>query len=155
MYSEAELQGLRGQIRRRLIALAAFCAPLLAGVIAGFVLRSQVLADVCAVAAGALLIAGLDLSVGPLWKYARHVETMLDGHSKVSEGVYQGMEAAPVLVDGVSFRPLTLTTTDPESGKTFAHLYYYDCEKPLPDWQPGQTLRVTHVGRSLIGGEPV
>ena len=149
MYTEQDLQTILAQRKRRWIALLIPLAVLAAALVASLILRVQGMTVGVTIAAGVLLIAGHDLLIKPLSAYATHVDNMLHGRRREVELPFASFSGDISLVDGVRFYALTVSDHD-EKGKPCDRLFYYDAEKPLPDFRDGDMLRVVYHDKGII-----
>lgn len=148
MYTENDLQEVLAQRKRRWIVLLLPAAVLAAVIIASLVIRAERLTIVATIAAGALLIAGYDLFIKPVSAYATHVNNMLHGRRREIELPFASLSGAVSLVDGVRCYALTVSDRD-EKGKPCDRLFYYDAEKPLPDFREGDMLHIVYHDKGI------
>lgn len=148
MYAENDLQAVLAQRKRRWIVLLIPIAALAAVMVASLVMRKEWLTTCSTIAAGAVLIAGYDLFIKPLSAYANHVNNMLHGRRREIELPFASLSEDISLVDGVRYHALTVTDKD-EKGKPCDRLFYYDAEKPLPDFKVGDMLRIVYHDKEI------
>ena len=149
MYTENDLQTIVAQRKRRWIALLIPVAVLMAVLVASLIFRVQNLTVGATIAAGALLIAGYDRFIRPVSAYATHVSSMLNGRRREVELPFESLSGDISLVDGVRFYALKVSDHD-EKGKPCDRLFYYDAEKPLPDFREGDMLHIVYHDKGII-----
>ncbi|MCH5286083.1 MAG: hypothetical protein J1E43_01560 [Christensenellaceae bacterium] len=148
MYAENDLQEVLAQRRRRWIVLLIPVAALAAVLIASLVTRTEWLTSCATILAGSLLIAGHDLFIKPLTAYATHVDNMLHGRKREVELPFASLSEDISLVDGVRYHALKVADKD-EKGKPCDRLFYYDAEKPLPDFKEGDVLHIIYHDKEI------
>lgn len=153
MYTEQDLTNIRSQIKKRWLAIIVPCAVLLALIIVFLIQRNEILTDVLTILLGVTLIAGYDLFIKPLSCYKTHLNNVLHGmtHELVAE--YSSFSEDISLVDGVAYKTLTVVCYD-EKNKPYDRMFYYDTEKPLPDFIPGQPLKIIYHDHELASVTP-
>ncbi len=148
MYEEKDLQEIQAQRKRRWILLLIPVGILAVLAVIAFIRRVEWLAMAATLAGGALLIAGYDLAIKPLSAYAVHVNNMLHGRRREIELPFANFSEDLSLVDGVRYHALTCTDYD-EKGKPYERLFYYDAEKPAPDFRPGEVLHIVFHDKEI------
>lgn len=148
MYTENDLQTILAQRTRRWIALLIPVAVLAVALIVSLIFRAQKLTTGATIGAGVLLIAGHDLLIKPLSAYATHVDNMLHGRRREVELPFASLSGDISLVDGVRYYALTVSDRD-EKGKPCDRLFYYDAEKPLPDFREGDMLHIVYHNKEI------
>lgn len=171
MYQEAELTQIRAQLNKRkalvwlpavllgaaaaaaIIRRAGLCADAVKALHDEGVMRSITACEIIAYAAVILavvwLVFGLGLFCGPLKRYAAMLDGVLHGRNHTVTGAWAGAAEALSEVDGVTCRAVGLTVQD-EKGRDWERLFYWDNEKPLPDFAPGETVEITHHGKQVV-----
>lgn len=156
MYTEQELTGIRQQQKRRWIALWVPVALMVAAIVVILVIRgmrqmpdkpAEIAVQVLTILIGVLLLGGWGMLIKPLHCYERHINNLLHGRTHVfEEGTFSAMEEDESLVDGVAYYALTLHCLD-EKKKPYERLFYYDVQKPKPELQDGDPVRVVYHDR--------
>lgn len=152
MYTEAEYSAIRAQLKKRLFLLLAPSAALFVCAVWALARRQQPLAIAAAMICGIALIFFTEMTIRPLWAYRRHLDAMLHGITHEERCVFRSFEPDVSMVEGVSFRTMNVTCVD-DQGKPYERFFYYDCEKPLPEWTEGTPIRVTYHDRSVASAE--
>lgn len=148
LYTEQDYLDIRSQARRRLAALCAPSALLLAGIVVSFIFRIRWLTTVLTVVLGGLIIFGIGMFVSPVWAYERHLDEVLHGRVRTTTGAFKEMETESVVRDGVAYYPVVLNVgkmEEPEDDR----LFYYDANLPRPDWQVGEKITVTAHDKAM------
>ena len=148
MYTEQDYADIRGQVKRRFLALSVPAALLLAGVIVSFVLRIRWLTTGLSLLLGVLCIFGYGMLLSPVIAYRRHLDEVLHGRVRSTTGAFKEMEEQAVLRDGVRYYPMMLSVGDMENPED-DRLFYYDANLPRPDWKIGEMLTVTAHDKAL------
>ena len=158
LYSERNLSDIRGQIKKRLLALGAVSVLFLAAIVYTLILdnhkdhRPEVWTTVLTLVWLFSLIFGFDLLVRPLYSYAKHLQTSLHGrtHEVVCEFSRAGENES--VVDGVVYRDLIFLGEADKHGDR-DRLFYWDAELPVPAFAPGSQIRVQYYDRFMTGYE--
>ncbi len=148
MYTEQDYQDIRGQIKRRFLALGIPALTLLAAVIVSFVFRIKWLTVALSLVLGAGCIFSYGMLLSPVIAYGRHLDEVLHGRVRSTTGVFKEMEAQTVMRDGVKYYPMIISVGDMENPED-DRLFYYDANLPRPDWKTGETLTVTAHDKSM------
>ena len=148
MYTESDLQSVLAQRKRRWMILLIPIAVLTAVLIGSLVMRVEWLTSAATIVGGVMLIAGHDLFIKPLTDYAAHVNNMLHGRRREIDLPFAACSEDISLVDGVRYYALTATDYD-EKGKPYERLFYYDAEKPFPDFAPGEMLHIVFHDKEI------
>ena len=133
MYTEQDYADICAQIKQRRL--------LLAGVIVSFVFRVRWITTALSLVLGAGIIFCEGLLLSPLRAYRRHLNNVLHGRTRTTTGAFKEMEEVAVDRDGVKYYPMMLSVgnmDDPEDDR----LFYYDAQKPIPDWKSGDMLHI-------------
>ena len=153
LYTEAELQSIREQQKKRWKVLFFPCAVLLTVILFSFILRVQWLSVAATIALGVLLIAGRDLAIKPLASYERHLKNCLKSPTRECELPFLSLSEAVVVLEGVPFRELLCTDTD-SRGRMYERSFYFDAQKAFPDVQAGDKLHIIHHSMTVTNVYP-
>ena len=148
VYSEQDLTQISAQQRKRWCLLGLPALILLAFLIVSVVKRSETVSTILTLILGVLLIGGWDLFIKPLHCYQKHINDMMRGITHQVDCTFERFDAETSTVDGVCFYAMNVVCTD-EDGKPYDRLFYYDAEKPLPNWRKGTPLHVTYHDRMI------
>ncbi|MBQ3156639.1 MAG: hypothetical protein IJB81_06895 [Clostridia bacterium] len=154
LYTQADLDAMNQQLRKRWVLLAIPCCILLAGLVSSLVIRLQWLSILTTIAIGAILIAGYDLALKPLRCYRRHLNTSLHGRTRECELPFVALSENIDVVDGVRFRQLLCADVDGK-GRPYDRLFYFDAEKEFPPTEPGAMLHIVHYDLNVANIYPV
>lgn len=143
IYSEADYTAIVRQQHKRWLILCIPCALFLIVLILSLFARIEWLTTASTIVIGVLLIAGYDLGIKPLRCYERHLKHCLHGRTSSCELPFVRLSESIDVVEGVRCRQLLCTDTDGK-GRPYERLFYFDAEKPFPDIQEGETVRILH-----------
>ena len=149
MYTEAEIEAVRGQQRRRWLAIGVPGAVLFAVIVWGALRRSYPVAAGATIALGILLIAGWDLFIKPLHCYEKMLQQVLHGIKHETACTFTSLSDSLSTVDGVVYRTMQVVCTDEDTGRPYDRMFYADAEKSWPDWAEGTPLCVTFHGKTI------
>lgn len=148
MYTENDLTAIRAQQKKRWLTLLIPELVLIAALVYSLIVRSEILTDVLTLLAGTVLIAGYDLFIKPLHRYEIHLNNVLHGIVHDLDAEFGGISEDLSEVDGVVYRTLTVVCYD-EKNKPYDRTFYYDNEKPVPTFTPGQMLHLVYHDHEL------
>lgn len=148
MYTETDLQSVLAQRKRRWIVLSIPLAVMLAVLVCSLVLRVQWLSIAATIIGGALFIAGHDLFIKPLSKYATHVDNMLHGRKREIDLPFSSLSQDISVVDGVRYYAMNAADFD-EKGKPYERLFYFDAEKTFPGFEEGEMLHIVFHDKEI------
>ena len=150
LYSQQDLLGISAQLNRRKIVILAVSAVLLGALVWSIVARIEALSIALLILLGVVLIFSLEMFVRPLYAYRRLILTALHGRSHEAQLTYDHREEDLSTVDGVCCHSL-IFLGDPDKHGTREQLYYWDREKELPPFEPGQDVRIRYSGKMILG----
>ncbi len=175
MYTEEELNGLRGQIARRraviirpalLLAGAAIAlsvirsglkadavAALHAPTVMGSIRTCEILGTVSVLLTAAWLIFSVGMLLTPLRKYEQHLDELLHGRNHEITGIWAGVSGDVSEMDGVPSRAVGLMIKD-DHGRDLERLLYWDVLKPMPEVEKGTEVSIVYHGRQVISMTP-
>lgn len=143
MYTEQELTDALNQKKRRIIGLGVPALLLLAATVTLFILRAAevwtMLAS-CVTCAYCVFTYGLFLS--PVTAYCRHMNNVFHARTRATTGKFKDMNELPVSREGVRYYAMLLNVGEMDAEED-DRLFYYDANKPRPDWQKGEVLTIT------------
>lgn len=158
MYTEQELIDIQKQQKKRWLTLLIPEAILIIAITVVFIVRTQrvlddttaqIILDILSIIAAAILIGGWGLLIKPLHSYEKYLQGVLFGMSHVIEdGTFAHLDTDISMVDGVACYGLTVSRVN-EKQKTYEQLFYYDAQKPRPEFTEGQQLRITYHDRAI------
>ena len=147
-YTDADLQAIQAQQKKRWLLLGSIILVFLAGMIVSFIFRIEWITTGCTIVAGALLIGGWDLLIKSLHCYEVHLRNVLKGRTRTVELPFNAMDEDISVVEGVRYYAMTVNDIDGK-GKPYERLFYYDAEKPRPDFQTGDMLRIVFHDKEI------
>ncbi len=154
LYSEADYEAIRAQLKKRLLALGGVLAVFLAAVIWTLVLdnhkenRPEVLTTVFAVLGGFVLIFGWDMLIRPLRCYEKHLAGALHGRSHETVMEFSRRNEELSVVEGVTYRDL-IFLGEPDKHGDRERLFYWDAQLPDPPFTPGQQVTLSYYDRFI------
>lgn len=143
LFTDADKAANAAQIRRRVMVMLLPCLLLLGGGVYSLVIRNEVMTDALFILCGAIVIFVWDLFLKPLRCYGRHLDNVTSGRRRVVELPFCAISRNIDLVEGVNYRAMTCQDIDGK-GRPYERLFYFDAQKPFPDLQEGDLVRVTH-----------
>ncbi len=148
LYTEQDYSDIRGQIKRRELALGIPAVLMLAGIIVSFVFRVRWLTISLSLILGIWCIFGYGMLLYPVIAYGRHLDEVLHGRVRSATGAFKEMESQAVMRDGVKYYPMMISVGDMENPED-DRLFYYDANLPRPDWEVGDMITVTAHDKAL------
>lgn len=143
LYSQKDYDDIRAQLRTRWLLLGLPCVLLLAVVIFSLTVRLEWLTSGATILLLALLIAGYDLFIKPLYQYAALLQNVLFGRVREVDLPFVSIAEEISLVDGVACRAVSCQDVDGK-GRPYDRLFYYDAQKTFPDFKEGELLHIVH-----------
>ena len=141
MYSENDYNAaLQAEKRARLLMLLP-AGLLLIGVVWSFIIRIKWLTILLSSLTGCWIIFIYQMVYVPKKAYREHIQSAMGSSQKECDGHYLRMENTPVERNNVMFYAFYLNVgekQDPEDDR----LFYYDAQKPIPDWKSGDMLHI-------------
>jgi hypothetical protein len=157
LYAQTDRDEVMAVRKRRMLAVWAPTALLLLAAVGSFVwyrIRHDaggwVVTGLITVLAGAYCIFFYGVSLRPVLKYKRHLDYMLDGRKRVTEGVLREIGETVQDRDGIDCYSVVLnvgTKNDPEDDRQF----YLDAFKTLSGFMPGDRVALESNDRMIAG----
>ena len=148
MYGEADTQKTEAARKRALTVALLMGGAALLLVVAGMILRVKPMAMAAAIVGGCLTYSWCALKIAPWSAYRRFLREMQTGLRRETEGAFVSVSEESRMVDGVSVRDVLL-----DAGQEVNLLFYWDEEKPMPGFHPGERLKVTAFGKFITSFE--
>ncbi|MGI6201738.1 MAG: hypothetical protein ACOYJA_13315 [Christensenellales bacterium] len=136
--------------KRSALFIGAVSAPFVAAIVALALLRQKTPTMVVTALWGCALVMWWGMRGRWLHGYSRFVRELLQGRSREQVLLFQGVEPADSLRDCVRMRGLEFAV----QGQSFPLVLYWDAQRPLPDWQAGQRVRVRSHEYVIIDAAP-
>lgn len=143
IYTDADLNAIVQQQKKRWLILAIPCGLLLITLIVSLFLRLEWLTTAATILIGVILIAGYDFAIKPLHCYEKLLRNCLHGRTRECELAFIRLSENVDVVDGVSCRQLMCADIDGK-GRPYERLFYFDAYKELPDVKEGDMLHIVH-----------
>ena len=156
LYTEQHLSDLKGQIRRRGLALLGLLLAAVAAIVWLLIIddhkenRPELAITLVLIISGCALIFLYDLLVHPLRAYEKHIDSALHGRFHESSLVFDRINEESSVVDGVVFQDM-IFLGDPDKHGDRERMFYWDRELPLPTLSPGQEYTIKYTGKNIIG----
>ena len=150
LYSEKDVAGIDGQLKKRWIVIGAVLVLLLAFIVVSAVLRIEWLTMVAVFLFGAFAVFSIDLFCLPLLRYRKLLTAALTGRNHTGSFEFKEAESETSMVDGVSCRGLIFLGEADRHGSR-EQRYYWDEERPLPGFQAGDQITLKYTGKNIIG----
>lgn len=150
MYSEADLTRAETGRKRALNTAYVLGGVTLLLVVCGMIFRIKLLAQAAAILGFCAVYGWCALKFVPWRDYLHFLREMQSGLRRETEGAFVSAGGEARMIDGVRVRDLML-----DAGQDADLLFYWDDEKPRPDFQPGQRLKVTSFGKFITSYEEI
>ena len=152
MYTDADLVRAEKQKKERLLCSFSVLAVALSMMTVGISMRNHALATYGAAAIACLFYAVLELKALPYARYASYVRDIKEGLSRETDAKFVRISDAPRMNNGVMFYDF-FVRDGAEVDEDNERLFYFDADKQLPTFQPGQQLHITSFGNYITGIE--
>lgn len=150
LYSEADTKRALDARNRALRVVWVVGVLTLALTVAGFVVRMKYLSLAALILGSCFIYGWISLKVMPWVAYLRLMREMETGLRKETVGAFVAVSEDSRMVDGVSVHDFLL-----DAGQDADLLFYWDDDKPRPEFQPGQRLKVTSFGKFITNWEKI
>ena len=141
MYDKNDLDAARQAAKKALLLMLLPAIPLLGATVFSFVIRDKWLTILLSSLTGCWIIFIYQMVYVPKKAYREHIQSAMGSSQKECDGHYLRMENTPVERNNVMFYAFYLNVgekQDPEDDR----LFYYDAQKPIPDWKSGDMLHI-------------
>lgn len=152
LYSEQSITDISAQLKKRYTVISAVLALLLALIVVSIIPRIQWLTMVSVFLFGAFAVFSIDLFCLPLHRYRKLLTSALTGRTHTGVFEYKETEADTSMVDGVACRGM-IFLGEPDKHGSREQRFYWDEEKPLPDFRAGEQITLRYTGKNIIGFE--
>lgn len=152
LYQEQDLEAIKAQQKKRLISVSPVWAVLLAVVIYSCITRAEWLTMLSLCLLGACLVFWLDFLYMPLHRYEVHLKNALHGRHHDTEYEFSAFDEDQSVVDGVKYRGMTVLGEADRHGIR-DRMFYWDCERELPDFKEGAVIKLRYYDKVVIGYE--
>ena len=156
LYSETDLQAIRGQLKKRLFVLLAVSAIFLAAVIYTLILdnhkdhRPEALTTAVTLLWGFTLIFGWDVFCRPLRCYAKHLNAALHGRTHTVSVEFSRASEDTSVVDGVTYRDLVFLGDADKHGDR-DRMFYWDVQLAEPPFRTGEQVTLCYYDKFITG----
>lgn len=154
IYTEADYTAITQQYKKRWLLLAIPCVLLLGALIYSLCVRLEWLTIAATLLIGAILIAGYDFAIKPVYCYQRHLKHCLHGRTSECELPFIRLSENVDVVDGVRYRQLLCADVDGK-GRPYERLFYFDADKEFPAAQEGDMLHLASYELVVANVYPV
>lgn len=150
MYTDADLARVDREKNKRLALAFSVLAVAIVAMVIGLVIRIGPLATFGTAVFACLFYAVLELFAMPYVRYARFLRDIKAGLSRETDAEYMSISGEPRMNDGVMFYDFFVRVGPEDEDE---RLFYYDADKQLPSYQPGQSLHITSYGNFITAIE--
>ncbi len=150
LYSEKDLSEISAQLKKRYTVIGIILVLLLALIILSIFPRIQWLTMTAVFLFGVFAIFSIDLFCLPLHRYRKLLTSALTGRTHTGTFEFKETESDSSMVDGVSCRGL-IFLGEPDKHGSREQRFYWDEEKPRPDFQAGEQITLKYTGKNIIG----
>ncbi len=157
LYSQSDRDAVIARVKKRSAIVWTPAAVLLALAVAAFVfyrLRHDesgwIVSAIFTILGGGYAIFFYGVYLGPMRKYKKHLDYMLDGRKRVTEGILKEVTQTIQDREGVDCFSVLINVgekNDPEDDR----LFYLDAYKSMPSFQPGERVRIESNDRMIAG----
>ena len=152
LYSEKDIEQISAQLKKRYTIICIVLALLLTLIIISCIFWIEWLTMVAVFLFGAFAIFSIDLFCLPLHRYRKLLVSALSGRTHTGTFEFKETETETSMVDGVSCRGL-IFLGEPDKHGSREQRFYWDKEKPLPDFRAGDPVTIKYTGKNIIGWE--
>ena len=150
LYSEKDLLEIDAQLKKRYLLLGICLAVIIVLVVVSLVVRVEWLTVASVFLFCAVSIFVIDLFCLPLHRYKKLLQSALTGRNHTETLEYAGIEPELSRVDGVVCHGL-LFLGEPDKHGIREQRFYWDAQRPLRGFMPGQMVTLKYTGRTIIG----
>ena len=150
LYSEKDIEQISAQLKKRYTIICIVLALLLALIVISIFPRIQWLTMVAVFLFGAFAVFSIDLLCLPLHRYRKLLTSALNGRTHTGTFEFKETEGETSMVDGVSCRGL-IFLGEPDKHGSREQRFYWDEQKPLPDFRAGDQITLKYTGKNIIG----
>jgi len=150
LYSQANIDEISAQLKKRYTIIAIILACLLALIIFSLFPRIEWLTMVAVFLFCAAAIFGIEVFCLPLHRYRKLLISALSGRTHTGTFEFKETESEASMVEGVRCRGL-IFLGEPDKHGSREQRFYWDEEKPLPAFQAGDQITLKYTGKNIIG----
>lgn len=152
MYTESDFAKAKNTMKRELITAVCVLAASIVLMAVGLVTRIKPLAIGAPLAGSWIVYTLWVVKCLPWIRYNKFLRNMQEGRRRVTECYYMDIAGRVRIVDGVQIHDVNASLD--EKGED-ARLFYWDDDKPLPNFEKGQKIRITSYGNFITDIEAV
>ena len=155
LYSQSDRDEVIAKVKKRSMIVWAPAALMLLLAIAAFVIyrlrhdaSGWIVSAILTILSGAYFIFFYGVYLGPMRKYKRHLDYMLDGRKRVTEGILKEIAEVMQDRDGIDCYSVLINVgekDDPEDDR----LFYLDAFKSMDGFQPGERVHIESNDRMI------
>ena len=157
LYSQSDRDAVIAQVKKRSLIVWVPTAFLLALAVAAFVfyrLRHDeggwIVSGILTILGGGYAVFFYGVYLGPMRKYKKHLDYMLDGRKRVTEGILREVSQTVQDREGIDCYSVMMNVgekNDPEDDRQF----YLDAYKTMSGYQAGDRIRIESNDRMIAG----
>lgn len=152
MYTEQDYTAAKSTMKKYLYITVGILAVFLAAMCVGLVLRIKPLALAAPIVGGWVFFTMMTVKCMPWVRYNRFLKEMKDGRKRQMECYFMDIAGRTRIVDGVQIHDVNASLD--EAGED-VRLFYWDDDKPQPEIEKGQKVRITSYGNFITGIEKI
>ena len=151
VYTQEDIARAKKKWNGYLLMMGAVALVLLAGVLAGLLVRLEWLAYAAAVLLVIALVSSWGLQGVYHKRYNKHLSSLQTSLHHDMDVVFAARGDAIAFRDGLPYYPFSVK--EGEGEKAWVIDLYFDAYRLFPDWKTGDKIRLTLVGAMVIGWE--
>lgn len=152
MYSEYDYMNAKNNMKRNIVLTFAVLMGFLAVMSVGLWLRIRVLVIAAPIVGSWVFYTMWLLLCNPWIRYHKFMCDMRTGRKRQTECYFMDIAGRVRIVDGVQIHDMN-ASLDPEGED--ARLFYWDDDKPMPELEKGEKIRITSYGNFVTGVERI
>ena len=152
MYSESDFAMAKSTMIKQLVIAGCCLAVFLVAMIVGLVLRVKILAIAAPLAGSWIFYTLWVVKCMPWIRYNVFLRNMKEGRRRVTECYYMDVANRVRIVDGVQIHDMNASL---DAQGEDARLFYWDDDKPMPEFAKGQKIRITSFGNFITDIEAI
>ena len=152
MYTESDFAAAKKTMKKYIILAFAILAAFLVAMIVGLVLRVKPLVIVAPLLGSWAFYTIWVTQCMPWIRYNKFLKNMREGRKRTTECYYMDIASSVRVVDGVQIHDVNASLD--EKGED-SRLFYWDDDKPMPEFEKGQKIRITSFGNFITAIEAI
>lgn len=146
MYGENDYKNAETKMKARLGVAIGILAIAVGAMCAGIAVRNKWLATISPVLGGWVLYTWWALKFMPWFRYNKYLQNMRQGRHRETQCYFVDASDQTRIVDGVQIHDFNASL---DAAGEDLRLFYWDGDKPMPEMQKGQKLRLISYGNFI------